>query len=149
MDDQPITEQSSQLAPWQFVVAVLWSIAVALSGLSVGWLIAQTSLGVLGNIALLLIGLLAGVGARSVMGRPVAWVGWMLVVAMFVACYFSLVAWVKLEEHMKVDSWVSALGLPNVNFVTITPGLFCAAVGAYTAYQQAGARGRWRYVRDE
>ena len=128
--------------------ALSWALVVALSGLAIGWLIAQ--IGVFGNLMLVFLGVMAGVASRRITGRPVRWIGWMLVVALFVAYFFTLVGWLRFGSFVGGDTWVGAFGLlPKVNTTTMVPGLICAAFGAHAAYSRAGADLWKRFLKTE
>ena len=128
--------EATPLAPPQIAAAIAWVVLVALAGLAIGWLIGATRVGVYGNLALLPLGLCAGVVTRQITGRMVEWIGWMLVVALFVAFFLTLVGWLRFGGFVGGDTWGGALGLlPKVNLTTMVPGAVCAGFGSYSAWE--------------
>jgi hypothetical protein len=146
----PKSPASETPSPAIIGAVTAWAIVVVIAGgLGIGWLLAWR---VYGNIVFLALGYVAGIVAQKLAGRPRPWSGWTMVAAMLGAFYIAEAAWLYFDEIEGAETFFKAMlmvpRLPSIATGAFLIGLFCACVGARTAYQIAGSRWRYLMVRD-
>jgi hypothetical protein len=145
--------QGDALPPYVLPAALGWAAVVAIGGgLACGLLIMK--FGVLGNVGLMVIGVLGGVVARKISRQAVPLIGWALVVAVFVAMIIAQCYWIKQSGIWQdVSTWFDALRAWPQMFqksqTSMLVGVVCAGMGAHSAYWRAGKRFRRMIVMEE
>lgn len=116
-----------------------WFLLVALGGgVLSGWSIYY--FGSVGNLTLVIVGVLAGVVARKIAGWGELWIVVALVLAMLVCWYLAEAFWLYWGGFQGAETWWGAmrmvLTLPKDGRTAFFIGAFCTAVGVYSAYWQ-------------
>lgn len=148
----PTPADLPELAPHILPSGLAWAVVVAIGGgLITGVLIMK--FGLLGNLALMAIGVLGGAVSRRISGKAVPLLGWALVIAVLLAMVVAQVYWIKHETDWKVETWVEAFATwPQMFQKSQMPmliGVLCAGFGAHSAYWRAGKRFHRVIVMDE
>lgn len=145
----------AQLPPAKIAAVVaLGSAVIFLGGPLCGWFMVEFA--VYGNLTLLLLGIGAGFLSRTITGRAVPWIGWMLAAAVLLSFATADIVWLRYAEFVGdkgAKSWGEAIGmffqLYNTARMHFIVGLICAGFGAHSAYWRAGSRWRTVMVKEE